>query len=96
MDLRRARRGAPMRRRRSEREKRAAERHDEGAEPDQPHERIEVEAHDEAAAGELIAEHGVEVAAPGDVDAGFRGGLARSVEGALGGVELGDRACRRA
>ena len=28
---------------------RAAERHDESAEPDQPHQRIEVEAHDEAA-----------------------------------------------
>ena len=34
------------------------------SEPDQPHERIEIEAHDEAATRELIAKNGVEVAAP--------------------------------
>ena len=69
----------------------AAERHDERAEPDQPHERVEVEAHDEAAAGEFIAKDGVEIAAPGHMDGRFRGGLAWRVVGALGGAELGDR-----
>src|SRR6185295_15856630 len=69
----------------------AAERHHHGAEPDQPDQRMEIGAHDEGAVGQCIAEHDVEVAAPGGVDAGFGGGLARGLERALGGRERRDR-----
>ena len=58
-----------------------------GAEPDEAHERIEVDAHRVAAVVLLVAEHHVEIAAPGDMDAGFGGRLRRRVVEALRRLE---------
>ena len=53
---------------------RAAEEHHQRAEPDQAHQRIEIEPHAVGAVLQLIAEHDVEIAAPARVNAGFGGG----------------------
>src|SRR5438270_46000 len=66
----------------------AAECHDDGAEPDEAHKRVEVEAHDPAAVFELVAKNHVEVAGERDVDGGFGGGLPGGVVEALGGAQL--------
>src|SRR5262245_32700631 len=48
----------------------AAEKHDQRAEPDEAHERVEVEAHGNAAVRLRIAQHRVEITAPGGMNAG--------------------------
>ena len=88
---RRARPGAPTRSRRSVSDTRAADEHDQRADPDAAHQRIEIDAHRVAAALLLVAEHDVEIAAPGGVDAGFRGRLRRRVVEALCRLEPADR-----
>ena len=91
-----AARGADAQAAVAEREE-AAERHDEAADPDQAHQRIEIGAHHPAAAVlQRIAQHDVEIAGPGGVDAGLGGGLARRVIDALGRVQFGDRRSLRA
>src|SRR5262249_45476774 len=68
---------------------RAADEHRERAEPDQADERVEIEADAVGALLQLIAEHGIKIAAPTWVNAGLSG--AASLHGVLafGGSELG-------
>src|SRR6476661_6448962 len=61
-----------------------ADEHHHGAEPDEPHERIEIEPHAIGAILELIAENRVEVAAPTRMDAGLGGATPLHSELALG------------
>src|SRR5262245_8738526 len=68
----------------------AAQGHQEGAEPDQPDQGIEIEAHDEAAIGELVAQCRVQIAPPGDVDGRLGGDLPRRIIEPLGRAKLDD------